>query len=74
MSKDLYVSAEDALSIIQSNHRVFFHGSAATPVYLANELAKQKDRLKNVEIVSITIQGDIDFAKAGYEDSFYINS
>jgi len=74
MSKDLYVSPEEALSIVESNHRVFFHGSAATPVFLANELAKQKDRLKNVEIVSITVQGDLDFAKPGYEDAFFINS
>ncbi len=70
----LYVSAKDALSIIKSNYRVFLHGSAATPVYLANELAKEKERLRNVEIVSITMQGDIDFAKPGYEESFYINS
>lgn len=74
MSQSLYVSAKEALSVIKSNHRVFFHGSAATPVYLANELAKEKDRLKNVEIVSITVQGDLDFAKPGYEDAFFINS
>lgn len=74
MSADLYVSAKEALSLVKSNYRLFFHGSAATPVYLANELAKEKDRLKNVEIVSITLQGDLDVAKTGYEDSFFINS
>lgn len=74
MSQSLYVSAKEALSVIQSNNRVFFHGSAATPVYLANELAKEKDRLENVEIVSITVQGDLDFAKPGYEKAFFINS
>lgn len=74
MKNDLYVTPQQALSVIESNARVFFHGSAATPVYLANELAKEKDRLQNVEIVAITVQGDLDFAKPGYEDAFYINS
>ncbi|MFT3903516.1 MAG: acetyl-CoA hydrolase/transferase C-terminal domain-containing protein [Niabella sp.] len=74
MNGHLYVSAEDALSVIQSNHRVFFHGSAATPLYMFHELAKQADRLRNVEIVSITLQGDVEIAKPQYQDSFYINS
>jgi acyl-CoA hydrolase len=74
MEKHLYVSAEEALSLIQSNQRVFFHGSAATPLYLINELAKQKDRLRNVEIVSITLQGDIEITKPEYRNAFYINS
>lgn len=69
-----YVSAEEALSLIQSNHRIFFHGSACTPNYLITELAKQSHRLRNVELVSITIQGDVEVAKPEYKDSFYINS
>ena len=36
-----YVSAEEALSLIQSNQRIFLHGSACTPNYLISELAKQ---------------------------------
>lgn len=69
-----YVSAEEALSIINSNDRVFFHGSACTPNYLITELAKQANRLRDVEIVSITVQGEIEVAKPQYKDSFYINS
>lgn len=69
-----YVSAEEALSIIKSNDRVFFHGSACTPNYLITELAKQANRLRDVEIVSITVQGEIEVAKPQYKDSFYINS
>jgi acyl-CoA hydrolase len=69
-----YVSAEDALSLIQSNYRIFLHGSACTPNYLITELAKQSSRLRNVEVVSITVQGDVEIAKPEYKDSFYINS
>lgn len=69
-----YVSAEEALSLIQSNQRIFLHGSACTPNFLISELAKQAHRLRNVEVVSITVQGEVDIAKPEYKDSFYINS
>ena len=69
-----YVTAKDALSIIESNSRVFVHGSICTPTHLLNELVHEKDRLKNVELVSITLKGDIEIAKAEYQDSFHLNS
>jgi len=69
-----YVTAKEALSIIESNTRVFVHGSMCTPTHLLNELAKEKDRLKNVELVSITLKGDVEVAKPEYRDSFHINS
>ncbi len=74
MKSEFYVSAQEALSLIQSGNRVFFHGSAATPLYLIEELAKEKDRLKQVEIVSITLQGEIKIASPQYSDSFFLNS
>lgn len=73
MSSSLYVSAEEALSLIQSNQRVFVHGSAMTPHYMMKELSKQKDRLQDVELVFITVKGDIEVDKPGYEDHFHIN-
>lgn len=69
-----YVTAEEALSVVQSNQRVFVHGSACTPLYLMRELAKQAPRLQNVELVFITVQGDIVVDKPEYQDSFHINS
>jgi len=69
-----YVSAEEAVSMIQSGNRIFSHGSACTPNLLIDELAKQSSRLKGVEFVSITQQGNVEVAKPQYRDSFYINS
>lgn len=69
-----YVSASDALSVIQSGNRVFVHGSACTPLYLLKELGAQKHRLKDVELVSISLQGDIEVNKPVYADHFKINS
>lgn len=68
-----YTSAEEALQHIQSGQRVFLHGSAATPVHLINKLIEQKERLKNVELVSITQKG-IDFNHPDLAKHFYINS
>lgn len=69
-----YVKAEEALSIIESNQRVFVHGGVCTPTYLLKELAKESGRLKNVEIVSVTVKGDVEIANAAYQDAFHINS
>ncbi|MDR2204638.1 MAG: 4-hydroxybutyrate CoA-transferase [Flavobacteriaceae bacterium] len=69
-----YVSAEEAISMIQSGNRIFSHGSACTPNFLLDELARQSYRLRDVEIVSITLQGNVAVAKPEYKDSFRINS
>ncbi len=68
-----YVTASAALQAIQSGHRVYIHGSAQTPLHLLSELAKHKDRLHNVELVFITVQGDIVVDKPEYEGHFNIN-
>ena len=69
-----YVSAHEAVSIIKSGDRVFLHGSAATPVHLVKELQKRHNELQNVELVTITTLGDLDFTKPEYRSSFFINS
>lgn len=74
MYKDIsYQSAEEALSVIKSGQRVFVQGSAQTPLFLLRELAKQSHRLNNVEMVFITVQGDITIDKPEYEGIFNIN-
>jgi acyl-CoA hydrolase len=69
-----YSTPAEALSVIKSGDRVFIQGSAQTPVYLVNELAKEKDRLTDVEIVSISVYGDMEVSKPGYEGHFHLNS
>ncbi len=69
-----YVSAEEAVSIIKSGDRVFLHGSAATPIFLINKLLERYKELREVELVSISTFGNIDFGNVKYKDSFYINS
>ena len=69
-----YKSAEEALGIIQSGDRVFVHGSAQTPTCLLRELAKQAPRLNDVELVFISVYGDIYVDQPEYVKSFNINS
>lgn len=69
-----YTTAQEALNLIQSGNRIFIHGSACTPLYLLRELAKQKDRLRDTEVISITLQGKVEIADPGFEKSFHINS
>jgi acyl-CoA hydrolase len=69
----MYISAADAIQQIKSGYRVFLHGSAATPVNLIQELLAQKERLHDVELVSITLQG-IDLNDESLHGHFYFNS
>ncbi|WP_276370138.1 acetyl-CoA hydrolase/transferase C-terminal domain-containing protein [Chryseolinea sp. H1M3-3] len=69
-----YISAEEALQAIKPGQRVFVHGGAATPHFLLKKLAERSSELWNVEIVSISLQGDAVIADKKYKDSFRINS
>lgn len=69
-----YISGEEAISVIKPGQRVFVHGGAATPHYLLKKLAERSAELWNVEIVSISMQGDAIIADKKYKDSFRINS
>ena len=69
-----YVTAEQALQIIQSDHHVFVHGSACTPIFLRQQLAEQAARLSNVELVSISLYGDVMLDKPQFHPNFRFNS
>lgn len=69
-----YKSAEEAVKIIQPGDRVFIHGGAATPQSLLQHLVARANELWDVELVSISTQGEIFFTEPKYRDSFRINS
>lgn len=68
------VTAEQAVQVIQSGHRVFIHGSASTPVPLVRAMQARHGELKDVELVSITNMGDLEFNAPEYRQSFFFNS
>ena len=69
-----YVTAEQAFQIIQSGQRVFVHGSACTPNFMLRQLAEQAPRLHNVELVSISLYGDVTLDQPQYHPHFRFNS
>lgn len=69
-----YVTAEEAVLLVESNNRVFVHGSAATPLHLLNTLLKRAGSVKNVELVAISTYGDIQWDTPEVKESFYLNS
>ena len=69
-----YVSAEEALQAVQSGQRLFIHGSASTPIYMLHALAQQKDRLQDIEMVSVSMYGDVELDKPEYYPNFKFNS
>lgn len=70
----VYKTPAEAISVIQSGDRVYVHGSAQTPLSLLKELAVQSPRLKDVELVFISVYGDLQVDKPQYADHFRINS
>ncbi len=70
----VYQSAEEALNIIQSGNRVFVQGSSQTPTCLLKALTKHAPRLRDVELVFVTVFGDIHVDKPEFADSFKINA
>jgi acyl-CoA hydrolase len=69
-----YISADEAVKFIQPGNRVFIHGSAATPVCLVKAMQDRHNELYDVELVSITTLGDVNFDRPEHRKSFYFNS
>ena len=74
MNQYNFISAAQSIQCIKSGDRVFIHGSASTPVCLVKAMQERHQELENVELVSITNIGDIDFNKPGFRESFFFNS
>lgn len=69
-----FVTPSQAVEFIKSGDRVFIHGSAATPVCLIRAMQERYRELNQVELVSITNMGTIDFYRPEYSGSFFFNS
>jgi len=68
------VSAEQAVSIVNTNDRVFFQGAAMTPNLLIDKLCDRYQELQNVEIYQVHTEGEARYMQAPYSDSFNLFS
>lgn len=69
-----YVSAEEAVKIIQSNNRVYVQAAAACPTILTKALSERASELKNVEVCHLHTEGPAPYANPELADSFHVNS
>lgn len=67
-------TAFDVVQYIQSKHRVFIHGAAATPNILLDALVESADRLRNVELIHLHTEGKPRYAAPEFAKSFKITS
>ena len=68
------VSAADAVSTIQSGHRVFVHTAAAAPQALVNALTDRADALSHVEMIHLHTEGEAPYASEEHADTFHTNA
>ena len=68
------VTAAEALSVVESNHRVFIHSVAAYPQILVDALVERKEQLQNVEIVHLHTEGEASYTKPEYAGHFRLKS
>ncbi len=69
-----YVSAEEAVKIIQSNSRIYVQAAAATPSVLTRALAERASELCNVEVCHLHTEGEERYANPELAASFHVNS
>lgn len=72
MSK--YVTAAEAVQIVQSGDRVYVQAAAATPNVLTNALTERANELHNVEICHMHTEGPARYANPNLKNSFHVNS
>jgi 4-hydroxybutyrate CoA-transferase len=67
------VSPGEVLSHVQSRHKVFVHGAAATPTNLLDALVARRD-LEDVELFHIHLSGPLRFTEPEFAPAFISNS
>lgn len=65
---------EEAISVVQSNNRVFIHSVAAAPKRLIDALVGEAHRLRNVEICHIHTEGEAPYVDEKYHGIFKSNN
>src|SRR5689334_20053674 len=69
-----FVTAEEAVSIIKSNDRVFVHSIAASPRQLIEAMVGRASELQDVEMIHLHTEGEALYARPEYRKSFRTRS
>ena len=69
-----FVTAWEAVQLIESGDRVFIQGAAATPSRLVEAMTQRAPELRDVEVCHIHTEGEVPYASAAFADSFRVNA
>ncbi|WP_130735333.1 acetyl-CoA hydrolase/transferase family protein [Flavobacterium sp. J27] len=69
-----FVTAAEAVKMVQSGNRVYVQAAAATPTVLTKALSERASELRNVEICHLHTEGDAPYANPELAASFHVNS
>ena len=67
-------TADEAVKLIESGHRVYYSGNAATPFPLIEALIKRSPELKDVQLNHVLLIGEDPIGKPEFEGHFRHNS
>ncbi len=73
-AKPRWMSADEAMQLVQPGHRVYLHGGAATPHLLVDALVAQAERLTNVELVHLHTEGPAPYVEPEMAGHFRHNA
>lgn len=65
---------EQAVSIIESGHRVYIHQGCSEPEPLVHAMVERAGELRDVEVVHLATMGKAEYAQPQYKDSFRHNA
>ncbi|GIV61576.1 MAG: 4-hydroxybutyrate CoA-transferase [Rhodothermaceae bacterium] len=68
------LSAEEAVSVVASGHRVFVHTAAAAPQRLVAALAERARSLRDVEVIHLHTEGPAPYAAPAYAGRVFTNA
>ncbi len=69
-----FISAEEAVLLIQNHQRVFIQGGCATPQRLVDALSARHAELQNVELTHLHTEGTAPYANPAYAGAFRVNA
>lgn len=75
-NKPKYMTASEAVKLIENGDHVFIQGSTSTPEVLCHALAERGKELKNVTLYSAfaVCKGEAPYCKTEYKDAFNVES
>jgi 4-hydroxybutyrate CoA-transferase len=74
ISKSKIVSAEEAVSFINSGDRLYVHANCSYPALLMNKLCERKAELHGVKIFHLMTFDDAPYLAEGMEEHFHLTS